>query len=462
MAKMQTDGLCGDITLRVTGVHGNMPHQDATLHAHANVLMSHSAVFTDMLRGKPRTQIPIEIAYSLQAVKVALQFFYTGEVNFVQMYNLTPEMVVEVLDLAQHYKIVGLANAAAAVIAEQMSVSNVCAVLSAATRFNRSDLVKRCIEFSERHLATLVKSPAFCELPDSAVMSLVQSDKSQANELDLFLGLIKWGRTRFGSGIAPASPAAAASVNALTTAAATASVKENLAAYLAHVRFPLIDGKSLDTHVESTGLVDESLLFEAYRFHSSGRMVHNSPRFRQRGSMMKDPVLPKGIQSPAPTTPSTSAPPTLVTPDQQLKTSYSMQSRTPTTPNFSAVKPTTGPRPPSSTAPGPRPPSSPAPTTTPPAINVAAATAPTSTVPVNRPGPAPGTNLPAPATNPMIAQQIKTVTAQWVKMCERVPPHELVKGAYELLVHLSGGPTANVTFQHVRSMATACLSCTVG
>ena len=328
MTKMQTDGLCGDITLRVTGVHGNVPHQDATLHAHANVLMSHSAVFTDMLRGKPRTQVPIEISYSLQAVKVALQFCYTGEVNFVQMYNLTPEMVVEVLDLAQHYKIAGLANAAAAVIAEQMSVSNVCAVLSAAARFNRPDLVKRCIEFSERHLAALVKSPAFCELPDSAVMSLVQSDKSQANELDLFLGVVKWGRTRFGSGIAPASPAAAASVNTLATTAATASVKENLAAYLAHVRFPLIDGKSLDGQVESTGLVDESLLFEAYRFHSSGRMVHNSPRFRQRGSMT-DPVVPKGIQSPVPTPPATSEAPTPATPDQQVKTSYSMQSRTP-------------------------------------------------------------------------------------------------------------------------------------
>ena len=43
-----------------------------------------------------------------------------------------------------------------------------------------------------------------------------------------------------------------------------------------------------------------------------------------------------------------------------------------------------------------------------------------------------------------------------MKMCDFVPPHELVKGAYELLVHLSGGPTTNVTFQHVRIMATAC------
>ena len=37
-----------------------------------------------------------------------------------------------------------------------------------------------------------------------------------------------------------------------------------------------------------------------------------------------------------------------------------------------------------------------------------------------------------------------------MQMCDFVPPDELVKGAYELLVHLSGGPTTNLTFQHVR------------
>jgi hypothetical protein len=369
--------------------------------------------------------------------------------------------VVEVLDLAQHYKIAGLANAAAAVIAEQMSVANVCAVLAAASRFNRPDLVKRCTEFSERHLAALLKTPAFCELPDAAVMSLVQSDRSQASELELFLGVVRWGRSRFGNGKAPASPAAAVPVNAsATAAAAAASVKENLAAYLAHIRFPLIDGKSLDSAVESTGLVDESLLFEAYRFHSSGRMLHSSPRFRRRGGV-SDPVLPNGIQSPASNAAPTPVPSTPATPNQ-VKTSYNMQSRTPatpnfnsvkpTTPNFNSVKPTTGPRPPNSSAgTGPRPPNSPAPTATPPAA--AASGRPTPGAPTTPAAGSVPASSPAPATptvNPVLAQQIKTATAQWMKMCDFIPPDELIKGAYELLVHLSGGAKVNLTFQHVR------------
>ena len=74
------------------------------------------------------------------------ELFPSQVVTALCRYNLAPETVVAVLDLAQHYKITGLANAAAAVIAEQMSVTNVCSVLEAASRFNREDLIKRCTE----------------------------------------------------------------------------------------------------------------------------------------------------------------------------------------------------------------------------------------------------------------------------------------------------------------------------
>ena len=79
MAKMQTDGLCGDITLQVTGGHGTVPAHEATLPAHSSILMAHSSVFAGLLHGQPRGQAaaPIRIGYSLQAVRVALQFCKT-------------------------------------------------------------------------------------------------------------------------------------------------------------------------------------------------------------------------------------------------------------------------------------------------------------------------------------------------------------------------------------------------
>ena len=85
-----------------------------------------------------------------------------------------------------------------------------------------------------------------------------------------------------------ASPAAAAAAVAggitQSAAAATAVVKTHLAAYFQHVRFPLINAQSLDTVVEASNLVDPALLYEAYRFHSTGRVVEGSVRFRKRGS----------------------------------------------------------------------------------------------------------------------------------------------------------------------------------
>ena len=364
------------------------------------------------------------------------------------MYNLEPEMVsspsalpfwfgessesdrivrqvVEVLDLAQHYKIAGLANAASAVIAEQMSVSNVCAVLSAATRFNRPELVTRCTEFTERHLAALLNTAAFCELPDSAVMSLVQSDKSQAEELDIFNGLVRWGRKRFGSG-APSSPAAAAPANPGATAANAAAVKANLAAYLGHIRFPLIDGKSLDSVVEASGLVDEALLLEAYRFHSSGRLIQSSPRFRRRGGGV---ALPRGMgsqQTGAQQTPAHST----------QRGSMASSKASPQRGSPTGVKPT--PKPTHGPAPAPTPVK---PQTSNTAANPGVAAAATPHAP-NTPktrGPHPPSS-PAPKTPaaptaspspgnggvPTLTPQLNALKMQWLKMCDFIPPAELV------------------------------------
>lgn len=329
------------------------------------------------------------------------------------------------LDLAQHYKIAGLANAASAVIAEQMSVSNVCAVLSAATRFNRPELVTRCTEFTERHLAALLNTAAFCELPDSAVMSLVQSDKSQAEELDIFNGLVRWGRKRFGSG-APPSPAAAAPANPGATAANAAAVKANLAAYLGHIRFPLIDGKSLDSVVEASGLVDEALLLEAYRFHSSGRLIQSSPRFRRRGGGV---ALPRGMgsqQTGAQQTPAHST----------QRGSMASSKASPQRGSPTGVKPTPKPTPGPAPAPTPVKPQA-SNTAANPGV-AAAATPHAPNTPKTR-GPHPPSS-PAPKTPaaptaspspgnggvPTLTPQLNALKMQWLKMCDFIPPAELV------------------------------------
>jgi hypothetical protein len=37
------------------------------------------------------------------------------------------------------------------------------------------------------------------------MISLVQSDAAQAEELDIFLGLLRWGQARFGGKLTPST-----------------------------------------------------------------------------------------------------------------------------------------------------------------------------------------------------------------------------------------------------------------
>jgi hypothetical protein len=54
---------------------------------------------------------------------------------------------VEVLDFARHYKISTLADAAARMIKDQMSVANVCLFFATAVKFNHEQLSADCHTF---------------------------------------------------------------------------------------------------------------------------------------------------------------------------------------------------------------------------------------------------------------------------------------------------------------------------
>ncbi len=54
-----------------------------SIAAHSNVLASHSSIFAGLIAaGSNRTII---VGYEAQVVRVALQFCYTGEVDFVHL-----------------------------------------------------------------------------------------------------------------------------------------------------------------------------------------------------------------------------------------------------------------------------------------------------------------------------------------------------------------------------------------
>ena len=321
MRALLAQGTCSDVTLQVGGDTTSAVQEVTLIKAHSNVLCAHSPVFALELASTWKERVTasangvatvadVKVPYSLSATKVALDFCYSGAVE------IPAGDVVEVLDLSRHYKISVLADAAAAIIKEQMNATNVCIFYSNAVQFNHQQLSAECATFCEKNLDKILAEDTFNALPEVVVKQLVSSDNSNAEEIAIFKALVAWGKALYGdaesgaeqngaaatpaaageepapepaaeaaAAAVPASPAAHPDVLAARTptqAVTKLSLRERLAPLLEHVRFPLIEGKALAEHVEPTGLVSDHLLFEAYRYHASGVAQEGCPRFVPR------------------------------------------------------------------------------------------------------------------------------------------------------------------------------------
>ena len=176
MRQLLRDATCSDVTLQVgatdgVGSGGTSFGQSVTLiKAHSNVLCAHSPVFRLELASTWKERVAatasgvatvadLKVTYSVSATKAALDFCYSGAIE------IAAGDVVEVLDLARHYKISVLADAAAAIIAEQMNVTNVCIFYASAVRFNHTALIESCFSFCEGHFAEVAQESAFSTLP---------------------------------------------------------------------------------------------------------------------------------------------------------------------------------------------------------------------------------------------------------------------------------------------------------
>ena len=290
MRTLLQEGTCSDVTLQVGGDSASAQQEVTLIKAHSNVLCAHSPVFALELASTWKDRVAasvsgvatvadVKVPYTLAATKVALDFCYSGAVE------IPAGEVVEVLDLARHYKISVLADAAAAIIKEQMNATNVCIFYSNAVQFNHEQLSTECADFCEKNLGQILEQETFTTLPEVVVKQLVASDDAKAEEIAIFKALVAWGKALYGEDGAgsaegeegaaaaakppPASPAAHPD-DRPAGASDAASLRERLAPMFEHVRFPLIDGKALAEHVEPTGLVEDHLLFEAYRYHASG------------------------------------------------------------------------------------------------------------------------------------------------------------------------------------------------
>lgn len=188
--------------------------------------------------------------------------------------------------------------------------------------------------------------------------------------------------------------------------------------------FPLIDGVSLDTVVEASGVVSKDLLYEAYRYHCSGRVVPGSSRFRPRsGGISRGPITG------AATTLSSRS----LTPQIQTPSLAAHAAGTSTTPHPENVLAST-PNGQSWSWQAPPPPTvveAPSQCVADQSTSLAMTTTPTAAPPARQALQQDATAVRQPASPQALANT--SLTAQWLRMCDFIPATELIVSVHELL-----------------------------
>jgi hypothetical protein len=189
-----------------------------------------------------------------------LRYMYTGSIE------MTSTSALPLLSLANRFGIHLLKDHCEQFITREISVENCSLFLSAADRFNCSELRQLCIDFVLRNFELVAETKHFLGLAPECLLDIVRSDELLiSSEERLFQVLKRW---------------------------LSHDEKQRnhlLSELLMHVRFPLMRSNFLIDQVEKSETIMASpamkdLLFEAYRFHAvSEQFREQSERTRERG-----------------------------------------------------------------------------------------------------------------------------------------------------------------------------------
>lgn len=98
----------------------------------------------------------------------------------------------KLLYVAHKYGLDGLEEKCVRSLEHGISVENVCFIIRQAYKFEESELKKKCLDFIFHQPKDVLKSSAFCELPEPLVREVMQADDLDAKEDVIFEALQRW------------------------------------------------------------------------------------------------------------------------------------------------------------------------------------------------------------------------------------------------------------------------------
>lgn len=238
------------------------------IHAHKIILSARCEVFHAMFADQAKTSrskasgngsmllvLPDVRATVFLSV---LEFIYTNSCK------LSQSIVVDVMASAIEYGLEGLVQCCVNFISEP-DKDTVCEAIQAAITYNQEDLRDNCMAFIEENTADIFKSPHFAELSEDTLSYIIQSDKLQVTEDQIYQAVLEWG-----------------SVNMVIAEKSLASVLNKV---VWHIRFPMLDQARL-TDIENENsknqIIPVELISKAWRYHATKQADPSDPLFRRR------------------------------------------------------------------------------------------------------------------------------------------------------------------------------------
>jgi hypothetical protein len=243
-----TYGFC-DVSLHL----GREGSGTAIVNCHRHMLSAHSPIFAQLcqqaqaqqnatLPGKGITRISLRVECDPDAFSDITNYLYTGRLN------IRPEHAIEALSVCTYYQIEALVRAYSIFSESYLKVDTVNVLLASALQFDLRESVERCEQFILRNASATLLNPTFEAVPEHEVCRLLSNDNLYILEVEAFLAVIRWGKARYPS-------------------YSDMQLKLRLSNMMQHIRFPLMDSKDMAETVETLGLVDSSLILEAFSLH---------------------------------------------------------------------------------------------------------------------------------------------------------------------------------------------------
>ena len=190
ISHLYNNDLMSDVTFLV---RNNRSDAHCRIPAHKFILAASSSVFFAMFHGpiaESRNEIEISDCESRECLLEFLKFIYSDEIdlNWNNSFN--------VLYLSKKYMIPALSVRCCEFLSRTLTKENVLAILQQSVKLDEPDLLSRCLEFIHSVISDVVEMEAFLYLDLTTLKIILQEDRLQIPEINLFLAVEKWCKSK--------------------------------------------------------------------------------------------------------------------------------------------------------------------------------------------------------------------------------------------------------------------------